>query len=106
MLGQVLSILLCATGVFNQRLKTNFSFTSSVSQSYVAYILIAVVFAPIFACRSDFVSAAKKNWWKYVLLALVGVEGNYLMVMSQQYTSLTSMQVCVCMCIISMCTCV
>lgn len=41
-------------------------------------------------------SAAKKNWWKYVLLALVGVEGNYLMVMSQQYTSLTSMQVCVC----------
>ena len=98
-LGQVLSILLCGTAVFNQILKTEFLFTSSVSQSYVAYLLLGIVFAPILAARRDFLSILLKNWWKYGLLALVGVEANYLMVTAQEYTSLTSMQVCMCVCV-------
>ena len=105
LLGQVLSILLCATAVFNQILKSEFSFNSSVCQSYLAYLLLGIVFAPIFAYRRGFLSILAANWWKYVLIALIGVEGNYVMVSAQEYTSLTSMQVCVCVCVCVWCVC-
>ena len=96
LLSQVLSILLCATAVFNQILKSEFSFSSSVCQSYLAYLLLGIVFAPILAYRRGFLGILAANWWKYVLIALIGVEGNYVMVSAQGYTSLTSMQVCLC----------
>ena len=91
--AQVLSLVLCGTAVLTQMLKNWFGFDASVSQVFPCYAILGLVFGSVLAVRKDFLSVLKNNWWKYLLLGIADVEGNYLVILSQKYTTLTSVQV-------------
>ena len=93
-LGQLLSWLVCGTGVFSQLLVTNYNIEIPTSQSFLNYVLLGVVYTTALACHpGDFKSRLKERGWKYFLLALFDVEANFLVLKAYQYTNLTSIQV-------------
>ena len=60
------------------------------------YFVLALTFTPYLAAfQEDFEKTLRVHGWKYGLLALLDVEGNYCFALAYQYTSLTSIQVCV-----------
>lgn len=72
-LGQVLSLLLTGTGITSQAL-ANRNVHIPTTQSLLNYFLLATLWfwrgrAPL-----------KAAWWKYLLIAVADVEGNFLMV--------------------------
>ena len=96
-LGQLLSWLLCGTGVFSQLLVTNHGIEIPTTQSFLNYLLLGIVYTTALACHpSDFKTTLTERGWKYFLLALFDVEANYLVVKAYQYTNLTSIQVSNC----------
>lgn len=93
-LGQLLSWLVCGTGVFSQLLVTNYNIEIPTTQSFLNYLLLGFVYTTALACHPrDFKTRLKETGWKYFLLALCDVEANYLVVKAYQYTNLTSIQV-------------
>ena len=52
-----------------------------------------MVFGVWLAVNKNFPTILKKNWWKYVILGVIDVEGNYLIILAYKYTTLTSIQV-------------
>ena len=95
--GQVLALLLSGSGVFSQLLEEKYSINTPTTQVFFMYFMIALTFTPYLAAiRHDFEKVLKSHWWKYLLLALLDVEGNYCFVLAYQYTSLTSIQVRTC----------
>lgn len=93
-LGQLLSWLVCGTGVFSQLLVTNYDIAIPTTQSFLNYLLLGFVYTTALACHPrDFKTRLKETGWKYFLLALCDVEANYLVVKAYQYTNLTSIQV-------------
>ncbi|KAJ7363595.1 hypothetical protein OS493_009755 [Desmophyllum pertusum] len=96
-LGQLLSWLLCGTGVFSQLLVTNHGIEIPTTQSFLNYLLLGIVYTTALACHpSDFKTTLTERGWKYFWLALFDVEANYLVVKAYQYTNLTSIQVLDC----------
>ena len=94
--GQLLALLLSGTGVFSQLLESDYSINTPTSQVFFMYFLLALTFMPYLAAfQEDFDKTLRVHGWKYGLLALLDVEGNYCFVLAYQYTSLTSIQVCV-----------
>lgn len=67
---------------------------SPTFQSFGTYVLIAIVYIPLYICRTNhsFFHLLKAGWWKYAILALVDFEANYTIVKAYQYTSITSVQ--------------
>ena len=67
------------------------------AQSFLNYVLLCLIFTTWLACRrteeGTILTVFKKRGWKYFLLALVDVEGNYLIVKAYHYTTVTSVQV-------------
>lgn len=93
--GQLLALLLSSTGVFSQLLEQNYGIDTPTTQVFFMYFLLAMTFTPYLAAfRQDFEKTLQAHGWKYGLLALLDVEGNYCFVLAYQYTSLTSIQVC------------
>ncbi len=92
-LGQVLSLLLCGTGVTSQLLQTSHSIHVPTTQSFINYTLLTAVFGVSLATRKDFMQVLWKNWWKYVILGVIDVEANYMIVRAYEYTNLTTIQV-------------
>ena len=108
-IGQVLALLLSGSGVFSQLLEENYSINTPSTQVFFMYFLLAITFTPYLAAFQDnFDKLLRDHWWKYGLLAILDVEGNYCFVLAYQYTSLTSIQVCVrvCACIVILHECV
>ena len=100
-IGQVLGLLLSGSGVFSQLLKENYFINTPSTQVFFMYFLLAITFTPYLAAFQDnFDKILRDHWWKYGLLAILDVEGNYCFVLAYQYTSLTSIQVCACMCML------
>jgi solute carrier family 35 protein F1/2 len=93
MATQVLSVITCGTAVFTQILKNWYRFDASISQMFLIYVILGIVFGTILAARDDFLTTIKNNWWKYIIVGAADVEANYLVVLSQKYTTLTSVQV-------------
>lgn len=65
-------------------------------QSTLHYILQCLLFTTWLSCRSGdrgIISVLRCRGWRYMLLALVDVEANYLLVTAHQFTTLTSIQV-------------
>jgi len=92
--GQLLSWLVCGTGVFSQLLVTNYGIDIPTSQSFLNYLLLGFIYTTALAYHpGDFKSRLKERGWKYFLLALFDVEANFLVVKAYQYTNLTSIQV-------------
>lgn len=102
MLGQLLSLFLCGTGVTSQLLESSpYNISVPATQTFLSYLSLGLVYGILVVVRSDFWTIFKNNWWKYIVLGVVDVEANYLVVLAYKYTNLTSIQVlvrCWCVC--------
>ncbi|KAM7487041.1 hypothetical protein LguiA_003050 [Lonicera macranthoides] len=91
-LGQFLSLLITSTGFTSSELARK-GINAPTSQSFMNYVLLALVYGSIMIYRRE---ALKAKWYYYVLLGLVDVEANFLVVKAYQYTSLTSVMLLDC----------
>ncbi|XP_064404936.1 solute carrier family 35 member F2-like isoform X2 [Halichondria panicea] len=91
-LGQVLSLMLCGTGVTSQLLQSTHGIHVPTTQSFINYVLLTTVFGVSLAVRKDFVQVLRRNWWKYIILGVIDVEANYMIVRAYEYTNLTTIQ--------------
>lgn len=91
-LGQFLSLLITSTGFTSSEL-ANKGINAPTSQSFLNYILLAIVYGSVMIYRKQ---ALKSKWYYYLVLGLVDVEANYLVVKAYQYTSLTSVMLLDC----------
>ncbi|XP_068122989.1 solute carrier family 35 member F2-like [Hyperolius riggenbachi] len=100
LLGQLLSIFICGTSVTSELLVENYMVNTPVLQNFITYFLLSLVYTSWLACRSGeegLLYLLRHKWWKYLLLAIVDVEGNYCLVKAFQFTTLTSVQLLDCM---------
>jgi solute carrier family 35 protein F1/2 len=68
-------------------------------QSTLHYVLQCLLFTTWLSCRSGdrgIISVLRRRGWRYLLLALVDIEANYLLVTAHQFTTLTSIQLLDC----------
>ncbi|KAK8585491.1 hypothetical protein V6N13_050470 [Hibiscus sabdariffa] len=91
-LGQFLSLLITSTGFSSSELAKR-GINAPTSQSFLNYVLLAVVYGSVMLYRRQ---ALKAKWYYYVVLGLVDVEANYLVVKAYQYTSITSVMLLDC----------
>ncbi|EFO84674.1 hypothetical protein CRE_03865 [Caenorhabditis remanei] len=97
-LGQILSLCLCGTGVSSQLL-ANAKVNAPAAQAFSNYFLLCFVYCISLACKSDdngLVVVLRKRGWRYLILAIIDVEANYMIVKAYQYTNLTSVQLLDC----------
>ncbi|KAI6183221.1 Solute carrier family 35 member F2 [Aphelenchoides bicaudatus] len=98
LLGQVMSLCLCGTGIGSELLARN-KFNAPASQNFLNYFLLFFVYGLMVVCRSgdrNMLNVLKDRGWKYLILAFVDVQANYLIVYAYQYTNLTSIQILDC----------
>ncbi|KAK9932626.1 hypothetical protein M0R45_019854 [Rubus argutus] len=91
-LGQILSLLITSTGFSSSELAKK-GINAPTSQSFLNYVLLAIVYGSILLYRRK---PLKAKWYYYVLLGLVDVEANFLVVKAYQYTSITSVMLLDC----------
>lgn len=91
-LGQFLSLLITSTGFTSSEL-ANRGINAPTSQSFLNYVLLAIVYGSIMLYRKK---PLKAKWYYYIPLGLVDVEANFLVVKAYQYTSLTSVMLLDC----------
>uniref|UniRef100_A0A1I7S1W7 Solute carrier family 35 member F1 n=2 Tax=Bursaphelenchus xylophilus TaxID=6326 RepID=A0A1I7S1W7_BURXY len=98
LLGQMLSLCLCGTGVSSQLL-AGMGFNAPAAQSFFNYFFLFFVYGLVLMFRSgdkNLCSVLRKRGWKYFLLAIIDVEANYMIVYAYQHTNLTSIQILDC----------
>ena len=94
-LGQVLSLLITSTGVSSQFLASNFHTSIPVTQGFLNYVLLAL-FSARLVWHGQLLRTLRERWWRYLLLAVIDVEANYLVVMAYAYTSIGSVMLLDC----------
>ncbi|VDM50255.1 unnamed protein product [Toxocara canis] len=97
-LGQILSLCLCGTGVASQLL-TQQQVNTPAAQSFLNYFFLCSIYGTILVFRSGeraLLPVLRKRGWKYFLLSFVDVEANYIIVYAYQFTNLTSVQLLDC----------
>ncbi|KAG7220753.1 hypothetical protein INR49_031996 [Caranx melampygus] len=95
-LGQVLSLLICAISLISKYLADDFHAHTPVFQGFLNYILLFLVYTTTLAVRQgegNLLAMLKQRWWKYMILGLIDIEANYLVLKAYQYTTLSSVQV-------------
>ncbi|CAI2322702.1 unnamed protein product [Caenorhabditis sp. 36 PRJEB53466] len=98
LLGQILSLCLCGTGVSSQLLVDR-NIHAPAAQSFTNYFLLCFVYCISLACKPDekgLVYVLRKRGWRYLILAVIDVEANFMIVKAYQYTNLTSVQLLDC----------
>uniref|UniRef100_UPI00358E9E16 solute carrier family 35 member F2-like isoform X1 n=2 Tax=Myxine glutinosa TaxID=7769 RepID=UPI00358E9E16 len=99
LLGQLLSLLLCGTGLTSQLLADEFKVNTPLFQSLLNYVLLFIVYSLVLILHigqgRPFIPTLHFAW-KYALLGIVDVEANYLIITAYQYTTLTSIQLLDC----------
>ncbi|ELU05103.1 hypothetical protein CAPTEDRAFT_143259 [Capitella teleta] len=98
LLGQSLSFLICGSAVTSGLLQ-EYGVYIPTAQSFLNYLLLTLVYTTWLACRSgdkNIVPVMKARGWKYLILAAVDVEANYLVVKAYHYTTVTSVQLLDC----------
>ncbi|KAH6809186.1 solute carrier family 35 protein [Perilla frutescens var. frutescens] len=91
-LGQLLSLLVTSTGFSSSELAKK-GINAPTSQSFLNYVLLALVYGSIMLYRRQ---SLKAKWYYYILLGVVDVEANFLVVKAYQYTSITSVMLLDC----------
>lgn len=71
--GQVISALVCSTGVFSKLLVLR-GVSVPCSQSLLTYLMLAVVYLPVLARRGTLVGALRRHWAFFLFAALADVE--------------------------------
>ncbi|MQL98476.1 hypothetical protein Taro_031185 [Colocasia esculenta] len=85
-LGQLVSLFM-AIGSLTSSLIAELGVDAPLTQSLFTYLSLAVVFGSIFLFRRQRLLVP---WYWYLALAIVDVQGNYLVVKAYQYSSITS----------------
>ncbi|MES1919241.1 hypothetical protein MHBO_001100, partial [Bonamia ostreae] len=85
---QFVTFLLAGTLVFTDLLKKNHTSLPSL-QSTFAYLLVTIIFLPAFFVKEGF-RLPKEPLWKFMLIGLLDVEGNFMIILAFRYTSITS----------------
>uniref|UniRef100_A0A1D1YPY1 Solute carrier family 35 member F2 n=1 Tax=Anthurium amnicola TaxID=1678845 RepID=A0A1D1YPY1_9ARAE len=85
-LGQMSSFFL-AVASFTSSFIAELGIYTPLTQSFFTYLSLAMVYGAIFLCRRQRLLVP---WYWYVALAIVDVQGNYLVVKAYQYSSITS----------------
>jgi len=91
-LWQGVSLLLTGTAVFSQLL-ADASINLPTTQSFVNYFVLMASFGVLMYRRGE---RPREALWKYFIIALADVEGNFLLVLAYQYTTITSVQLLDC----------
>ncbi|CAM0955298.1 unnamed protein product [Alopecurus aequalis] len=85
-LGQLVAFSMAAAS-FASSLVANLGVDAPLTQSFFAYLLLALVYVPILLHRRQ---KLRIPWYWYLAIAFVDVQGNYLVVKAYQYSSITS----------------
>jgi len=83
---QCLALVLTCTSIFSECL-SQAHFNAPLFQSLPNYVLLATFFGTPIVCRKKQIHL---EWWKYFLLALADVEGNFFVVWAYQKTDIAS----------------
>ncbi|XP_042458556.1 solute carrier family 35 member F1-like [Zingiber officinale] len=92
LLGQFVSLLITSTGFSSSELARR-GVNAPTSQSFLNYLLLAIVYGSIVIYKRR---PLQISWYYYLMLAIVDVEANFIVVLSYQYTSLTSVMLLDC----------
>jgi solute carrier family 35 protein F1/2 len=95
-LGQFLSLLLCAINILAYYINTGSSSVLPTGQSFPHYMFLCAIYTSWLAFRrgeKGLISIIKARGWRYLLLCLIDVQANTLMSTAHQFTTLTSIQV-------------
>ncbi|CAG2053529.1 unnamed protein product, partial [Timema podura] len=98
-LGQVMSVLLCIMATCSHYLNNKYLVVLPTGQNFLHYALLCIIYTTWLACRNGergLVSVLRLRGWRYMLVALVDVEANYLLGMAYKFTTLTSIQLLDC----------
>jgi len=90
--GQVVSLCITCTNVTTEELTTG-GWQLPTTQTFFLYFSIFSIYAPYTIYQYGFRGWLKvifKDGWKYIILAVCDVEGNYTVVKAYQYTTLLS----------------
>ncbi|KAH0998925.1 hypothetical protein HUJ04_012854 [Dendroctonus ponderosae] len=101
-LGQFLSLVLCAINTLAHYLNSGSSEVLPTGQSLPHYMFLCAVFTSWLAFRrgdKGLISIIRARGWRYVLLCIIDVEANTLMSTAHQFTTLTSIQLLGCVAI-------
>lgn len=94
-LGQLIALLIAATGVFSSLLVERGAAFPAL-QSLTLYLALALAYVPLRLLRSG-TRPLRADWWRYALLAACDVEANFAVVLAYQHTSLTSVMLLDCL---------
>jgi solute carrier family 35 protein F1/2 len=90
--GQVVSLCITCTNVTTEELTTG-NWQLPTTQTFFLYFSIFIIYTPYTIYQYGFEGWFKliyKDGWKYIVLAVCDVEGNFLVVKAYQYTNLLS----------------
>lgn len=93
-IGQVLALCITATNTFTTLLASA-RFNAPALQTLLNYALLALVYNALFLARDGpraWARTARRDGWKYLVMAFLDVEGNYFTVLAYQYTNILSAQ--------------
>lgn len=93
-IGQLLALCITATNTFTSFLSTA-HFNAPAFQTFFNYAFLALVYNGLFLARDGPAAwwrTARRDGWKYLIMAFLDVEGNYFTVLAYQYTNLLSAQ--------------
>ncbi|GAB5360862.1 hypothetical protein AAMO2058_000663800 [Amorphochlora amoebiformis] len=92
LMWQGVSVLLTGTAVFSQLLADE-GVNLPTTQSFLNYLVLGLLFGSKMYLRGE---SPREPWWKYCVIAFCDVQGNFLLVLAYQYTSIISVQLLDC----------
>ncbi|XP_023011785.2 solute carrier family 35 member F2 [Leptinotarsa decemlineata] len=101
-LGQFLSLVLCALNTLSHYINSTKTSVLPSGQSFPHYMFLCAIYTSWLAFRrgdKGLISIIKARGWRYLLLCVIDVQANTLMSTAHQYTTLTSIQLLGCVAI-------
>jgi len=83
-------MLLTGYGVFTILLDNHTGHDISITLASGVYFVLSATCGPYMAFQKGFVRKLKSNWWKFLFLGVVDVEGLYLQNLAFKHTTITS----------------
>lgn len=88
--GQTLSLLFTGYGVFTILLENHSRHEISITLAAGVYFVLSATCGVYMAFQEDFIEKLRANWWKFLFLGVVDVEGLYLQNVALKFTTITS----------------
>ena len=86
--------MLSSTGTAATALSIYYGIKTPCFNAFLMYALLACTFGIYTITRKEFKTILKRHWWKYLLVAVLDAEANYLLTKAYSYTRLPSVLVC------------